>query len=250
LRYLASDEWDRRFLADAIAIDRVIEQLQVGWRNQYGELPQQVAFYEDFVSDLAGADAAGVADSVELLASRRDGDLLGPPVEVLAGLVVARARVAVTDGSLSDAATEILGLRRAGATWGLTATLLDLDQAAIAQAAEAGLTERQDAVEGGTAEPPIVEPEPTPTDQPTNPTTPPPPRPTEEPTDEPTEEPTDEPSDDDVVDSLGNIIDDVGGLVGEDSDPDDDDSVPGTLGDVIDEVGVIVDDTVGDLVGG
>lgn len=246
LRYLASDEWDRRFLADAIAIDRAIEQLQVGWRNQYGELPQRVAFYEDFVSGLEGADSIGVADSVELLASRRDGNLFGPPIEVLAGLVMARAHVAATGVLLSDAAAQILGLRRSGATWGLTATLLELDQDAIAEAAEAGLTDRQDAVDQGTAEPVLDDPAPTgPPDSQPPPTGPTPPEPTNPPTEEPNEPPTEEPTTG-VVDSLGNIIDDVGGLLEPDSDPD----LTGTLGDVIDEVGVILDDTLGGLLGG
>lgn len=240
LRYLSTDAWDRRWLSDAIAIDRVVEQLQSGWSSQYPAVPQDVEFYEDFLAGLTGSSPGDVDQAVELLASRRDSGRFGPPVDVLSGLVFARALAAST---LPDAAAEIVALRRAGATWGLTALLLGLDRADIGAAAEQALEERQQAVDAGTAVPPATSapapevsspPPPAPTTTPT-PAPPPPPDPDPEPTTDPT---------DDGGDSLGNIVDEVGGLLsGEDDD------VVGTLGDILDEVGVITGDVVDGLLG-
>jgi len=250
IRYLSTDPWDRRWLGDAIAIDRTVEQLQSGWQSQYPEAPQPADFYGDFAAGLDPGADGGVSDAIELLASRREGDRFGPIADVLTGIVFARALTQASGGSLAGAAVEIVGFRRAGATWGLTAMLLDLGRDDIAAAAEASLVERQDAVDAGTAVPPATEPpiEPTPQPEPSPPPSPDQPEP--DPT--PAPDPTDTPPEDDpgVGNSLGNIVDEVGGLVGGVLDPNQEPDVLGTLGDVLDEVGVIADGLTGPLLGG
>ncbi|MDX1510381.1 MAG: hypothetical protein R3249_03460 [Nitriliruptorales bacterium] len=232
MRYLSGDDWDRRFLADAIAIDRVVSQLQAGWRAQYPDVPQPAAFYRDFVVGLAGGVGDGVDQAVELLAARRADERFGPPPDVLTGLVFARA----VGGSLPDAAAEIVAFRRAGATWGLTAMLLGLDRGDIDAAAEQSLEDRQDAVDAGTAVPPVSSPPPAPTPPPTP--TPTPPRPPGPPPTGENPPPPDEPG---PGDSLGNVVDELGGLLSGEEDP------LTSLGDVLDEVAGLIADTLDEL---
>jgi hypothetical protein len=140
LRYHGDDPWDREELGDALAADRLAEQLSSSFAADHGEELRPASFYADFV------DAeAPVLDRLEDLAPRRRGALVGPPAPVLVAVVVTDALV-VEGGFLpGPAVSRVAELRRGGASWGLLLVRHDLGPAALRAAADRALDQAADA---------------------------------------------------------------------------------------------------------
>jgi hypothetical protein len=140
LRYHGDDPWDREELGDALAADRLAEQLSTSFAADHGDELRPAGFYADFV------DAeAPVLDRLEDLAPRRRGALVGPPAPVLVAVVVTDALV-VEGGFLpGPAVSRVAELRRGGASWGLLLVRHDLGPAALRAAADRALDQAADA---------------------------------------------------------------------------------------------------------
>lgn len=152
LRYLASDPWDRRLLADALAVDRFVAELSAALRLRYGRAPQSRAFYADFVAvDDATARALGE------LSPRGEGGRLGPPAGVLVGALMVDLVDARTDLDRRQALADVISLRRRGAAWGLVAGIHGLSPHDVRGAADAALLRRQQQESQGSAAPVAVE---------------------------------------------------------------------------------------------
>lgn len=226
LTYVATDAFDRRFLADALTIDDFLAALGRGLRADYGTEPQQLAFYQDF-------DGLG-GQVVHALAALADGSLeevssdgrIGPPDRLLVAAVVSEAVALAAGLPPAEAAEAVRTERLAGAAWGLIAVTFDVSPGDIRTAADRALTQRREAAARGEAVPVDRAPpdDATPGDQGQgpDPEQPPPPDPGEDPT----------PPDDD---------DD--GIVGEEVDPIVDE-LPDEVQDPVDEAVDIVDELI------
>lgn len=242
LRYLPSDRWDARLLAEAIRVDRLLAATRRGLEARYGTALQTAEFYGDF------ARFSGLLGQLPRLAVRTEDERHGPPAETLVALLVAELLVAETGLGPAEAAADIDRLRAAGAEWGIILREHDLAARDLDATIERAVRRRGEAVAEGTAAPLLtppppatIEPAPPPPRPPApgepEPTPPPPatPPPDEPPPDE--EEPgTLDPATDPVTDT----VDDVGSLL--------DEVVPGasevtdTVNDVVEEVADTVDD--------
>lgn len=237
LRYLFADPWDARFLADAIAVDRYVEQLEAGLTGRYGVLPQRPAFYEDF------AVAGGLpADAFRTMAPVSVEDRLGPPAAVLVAAIVVEAIVQRAGLPAQAAVAHVRELRERGATWGLIAVSADLRASDLRAVADAALRARQREIAEGRATPVLVPADAGagaggdgPAEEPTEPVPPPPPDPSD-PDDpgEPQEPPPDDGTLDPVQEPVGEVIDQVGDLL---------EPVP-PLEDAVRDTGEAVDETV------
>lgn len=242
LRYLPSDPWDERLLAEAIRIDRLLEATRRGLAVRYGQEPQVPGFYGDF------ARFEALLGHLPALAVVSEDGRYGPPAETLVALLVAEA-IAGTGVAPAEAAERIDRLRAAGAEWGLIVREHGLSAADLDATIERAVRQRGEAVAEGTAEPVIGPPPPEPTTEPT----PPPSGPGEDPegpTDPttPPTEPPDDPEDpeepgtlDPVTGPVTETVDDLGSLLEE--------VVPGAS-EVTDSVNDTVEDaadTVDDL---
>ncbi|MBW3621221.1 MAG: hypothetical protein KY461_13330 [Actinobacteria bacterium] len=238
LRYLASDAWDARLLAEAIRIDRLLDATRRGLATRYGYAAQPTAFYGDF------ARFAELLEHLPELAVVSDGDRHGPPAETLVALLVGELLVGRAGLDPAEAAADIDRLRAAGAAWGIIVREHGLGAGDLDATIERAVRQRGEAVAEGTATPPVAPPVPPPTIEPA----PPPPDPTDpttpptDPTTPPTDPPDDEPGTlDPVTEPVTDAVDDLGSLL--------DDVVPGAS-DVTDTVNDTVDDaadTVDDL---
>ncbi len=148
--YTSDDAFDRRHLADAMAVDDYVAALRGGLAAQYGTAPQPPAFYVDF-DGLDGQLVAALGD----VGFDRDGDRVGPPADVLVAAVVTSA--IVSDAGLAPvvAADEVRALRLDGATWGLIAQGRDLDAGNVRAAADRALARRAVAEQQGVAVPAV-----------------------------------------------------------------------------------------------
>lgn len=142
LRYLPSDVWDARFLEDAIAVDRQVADLRRSLAAAYGTAPRPLAFYTAF-SAVEGPVVAVLGD----LAPQQGGAALGPPADVLIAVVVVQLLVDRAGLEPADAAGEVVGLRRDGATWGLVLLRRDLGPDDLREGVDVALRRR--ALEGG-----------------------------------------------------------------------------------------------------
>lgn len=256
LRYREADPWDQWLLADALAVDRLAARLQASLERSYGSDPRQEAFYAAFVV----VDDAGLAPALGDLAVVTDGDAFGPPADIL--MAVAAIDALRADAALDvEVATErVVGLRRAGATWGLVLIEHDLAAASLRAAMERALEQVEvtpppeppadDTGATDATDEPAPEPAPTGPDEP-------------EPAPDPPSEPAPDDGEDgdgdgsvtdpvedavrDTGDSLDDLVDDTGDSVG-DAVEDTTDSVGDLLEDSSDSVADTVDD-VGSLLG-
>ncbi|MEX1163509.1 MAG: hypothetical protein WEB03_08010 [Nitriliruptor sp.] len=154
LRYLATDPFDRVQLADAIRIDEIATTLGRSLEGTYGTEPRSPAFYGAFL----GVDE-GVLDQLPTLApTTGDDDRIGPPAEVLVGVVVSDAVAAVRDAAVAAVIPDVAGQRDAGATWGLILQAADGGPQDLQAAADRALTEAADAPADVLAPPPATAP--------------------------------------------------------------------------------------------
>jgi len=104
-----TDEWDRRFLGEAVALGERLEALARGYTSdlQPGE-GRSVSFFESVLPDLAEERELGE----DLLDPSR------PPGETLVGAAIA---VQGRRGTFRDRWQEVFAFRAAGAAWGLVA---------------------------------------------------------------------------------------------------------------------------------
>jgi hypothetical protein len=257
LRYQEDDPWDQWLLADALAVDRLVERLQGTLERSYGTDPREAAFYAAFVA----VDDADLVGDLADLAVTNDDDAFGPPADLLTAVVAIDA-LRVEAGLEAAAALErVVELRRAGASWGLVLVEHDLGSAALRAAADRALEQVEQT--------PPPEPEPV---EPAEPAEPAEPEPAEGETAGPTTgaQPAPEPepaararpgpgagADDDgqggatdpvedavrdTGDSLGDVVEDTGGAVGglvEDTSR--------GVGDLLRDTTDSVADTVGDV---
>lgn len=226
LVYVASDPFDRTWLAPAMGVDDLVAQLGRGLTAAYGVLPQSPAFYVDF-DGLDGQTVVLLGD----VGFDRDGDRIGPPADVLVASVVTDALVTNALLPPAEAAAEVRTKRLAGATWGLIAQARELDASHVRAAAQRALERRLAEEEAGTAVTVITAPppEPAPVDEepappPENPTPPAPGPGPEEP------EPEPEPG------VVGGLVEDLGA--------DDLTDELGPVGDVVDDTIVTIDDLI------
>lgn len=148
LRYLASDPWDQRLLAGAIAVDRQVLRLTTSLRSVYGTRLQPPAFYRDFVA----VDDV-LAAALPTLAPRHAGETFGPPAETLMAVAVTRVLVDRAALGVAEAVTAIADLRRGGASWGIVLRRHDLGAQDLRDTADAALRARAVAVAEGSATP-------------------------------------------------------------------------------------------------
>lgn len=120
LRYVGTDPWDARLLADALAVDRFVSQLQQSLTVEYGQRPRRAAFYRSF-----GIDRAVVRG---LLSSLGEGGAaqVRAPSRILTGLLVSQTLVDRADLAPGPAVGEVVELRDQGAAWGLILLRRDL----------------------------------------------------------------------------------------------------------------------------
>ncbi len=226
LRYSSEDEWDVRLLAGVLAADRQAAQVRSTLVGRFGSEP----LAEDFYGRFAVVDGA-LATAVPRYGETSEDGRVGPPADVLLGVIVTDLvrRGAVL--SADEAVRRVTTLRGNGATWGIVLAVHDLGADALRGAAD--LTLRG----GPVAAPATAAPE-EPTETPTGPdgTAP---TPSESPTVEPTEPtPSPSPSDSDApvpcelepCEPVNDTVDELTDLL--------DDIAPGT--------GDTVDDTVSD----
>jgi hypothetical protein len=244
LRYLPSDPWDQRLLAEAIHIDEVLAATQRGLGGRYGTALQPASFYRDFLRSRA------FLAYLDRLAVEADDARYGPPAPTLVALIVADLLVGRAGLSPQDAADGIDALRRAGAPWGLIVVEHGLAAADLDAELDRAARQRGEAVEAGRATAPLAPADP---GAPGVPSTPPPadgdprpgePSPSPRPSDpdDPGEEPPDPDGPDEgdepgALDPVQEEVDDVGSLLEE--------VVPGGS-DVTDEVNDAVE-TVDEL---
>lgn len=108
------DRWDRRFLADALDVDRELRSLARGFDAQYASAAGSASFFGDFVP----------VRSLSFVEPYVDGARAS---DVLVGLVVA-ALIRQEEGeSLAGAFSEGMDMRLRGASWGLIAHERGLD---------------------------------------------------------------------------------------------------------------------------
>ena len=177
LRYDDGDDFDRRLLPDAIAVDEFLEVTGRGLQADYGVAPQTAAFYGDF----DGLEGAVVA-ALRPLGFDTDGERFGPPSAVLTAAVVTAALVREAGLTPVAAARRVDDARRDGAAYGLVTHLHDVSPSAVREAAGAALTQRRELVAAGEAAPVVAAPAvPGPTPSPTTPAVTPEPEPSEEP---------------------------------------------------------------------
>jgi hypothetical protein len=253
LRYQEDDPWDQWLLADALAVDRLVERLQGTLERSYGTDPREAAFYAAFVA----VDDADLAGDLADLAVTADDDVFGPPADLLTAVVAIDALR--TDAGLdpTEAVERVVELRRAGATWGLVLVEHDLGSAALRAAADRALEQVE---QTPPPEPEPVEPaapaEPEPAEgQAADPAPAPQPAPEPEPAPEPQPDPEPEPDDGqgggldpvedavrDTGEDVGDLVEDTGGAVGGLVD----DTTRG-VGDLLRDTTDSVADTVGDV---
>jgi len=227
--YVATDAFDRRFLADALAIDDFLAALARGLRADYGTEPQTLAFYQDF-------DGLG-GQVVQALAALADGSLeetssdgrMGPPDRLLVAAVVTEAVALAAGVPPAEAAAQVRTERLAGAEWGLIAVMSDVSPADIRGAADRALEQRRERAASGQAAP-VVQTPPEDSTPPDDPAPPPDPEQPEPPGEEDPEPPS--------------PPDDEDGTIGESVDPVVDE-LPDELGEPVDEVVDIIDDLIG-----
>lgn len=202
LRYLSSDPWDARLLAEAISVDRQVVDLTRSLTAAYGREPRPLAFYTDFAA-VEGLLAAALP---RLAPVDQDG-AFGPPADTLVGVVVAELLVTRAALAPEQAAEEIRRLRRDGATWGLILVRRDLGPEDLRSGIDAALRRR--AREQELAPPPAPPPPPIPPPEPS----PPPPSPSPSPSPQPSPTPSPTPDGgsplDPVLEDLGELLDDV-----------------------------------------
>lgn len=246
LRYLPSDPWDARLLAEAIRIDRLLAATERGLTARYGTAPQTPDFYGDFTR------FEGLLRHLPALAVTEDDGRYGPPAETLVAMMVAELLVAEVPLAADDAAARIDTLRSAGAEWGLIVREHGLTAADLDRTVERAVRQRGEAVAEGTAAPVTGPPPPGPTEDPGT-TTPPPPPPDPDPDPPPPsppppdpDPPEDEPDTlDPVTDPVTDVTDDLGSLL--------DEVVPGAsdttdaVNDAVEDGADLVEDTVDDL---
>lgn len=104
LQYFADDPWDRRLLADALEVDRLMRQRLTVLVDAYGTDDRPIGFYRRFTV----VDGRATLDR---LAPRAARGRYGPPAETLVAVVVARM--------LDEGVDTVARLRSSGATWGL-----------------------------------------------------------------------------------------------------------------------------------
>jgi hypothetical protein len=139
LRYRDDDAWDQDELAEAIAVDRLADQLTTSLTATHGTALRPPSFFARFV----GADEP-VLDRLDDLAPRRRAAEVGPPATVLLGMTVADALV-VEGGFLpGPAVSRVVDLRRGGASWGLVLAVHDLGAPALRAAASRALDQAAD----------------------------------------------------------------------------------------------------------
>ncbi|MDP9022481.1 MAG: hypothetical protein M3N57_07260, partial [Actinomycetota bacterium] len=130
LHYEPVDEWDRRLLADVLAIDRQVAQLAAGFAARYGTAPQPPAFYTSF-----SQVQEPLADALPRLATTTVQGRFGPPADVLVAVVVTDLLVQRAGLGLDEAVDTIVRLRHDGATWGIVLAMHGLGPDALRQAA-------------------------------------------------------------------------------------------------------------------
>ena len=249
LRYQEDDPWDQWLLADALAVDRLVERLQGTLERSYGTDPRKAAFYGAFVA----VDDADLVGDLEDLAVAVEDDAFGPPADLLTAVVAIDALRSEAGLEPVEALARVVELRRAGASWGLVLIEHDLGSAALRAAVDRALEQVEQ------TPPPEPEPEPVELAVPADP----------EPADEEAAEPSPEPQpapepapapepevgDDqdgaldpvedtvrDTGESLGDLVEDTGGAVGGLVE----DSTRG-VGDLLRDTTGSVGDTVGDV---
>jgi hypothetical protein len=116
LTLLATERWDRRLLGDVLNFDRELTQFGAGFNSEFGAKPLAPRFFTAFV----------VLPSLSFLRPELP---TTQPAEVLVGVVFAQLLSARAGGpaTLPRFFDELLGLRDAGASWGLIAKEKGLD---------------------------------------------------------------------------------------------------------------------------
>jgi hypothetical protein len=116
LTLLATERWDRRLLGDVLNFDRELTQFGAGFNSEFGAKPLAPRFFSAFV-DLPS------------LSFLRPELPTTEPAEVLVGVVFAELLSTRAGGpaTLPGIFEELLGLRDAGASWGLIAKEKNLD---------------------------------------------------------------------------------------------------------------------------
>lgn len=139
LRYTEDDTWDEWLLADALAVDRLSARLHSSLERSHGQAPRGPDFYAAFVA----VDDADLADDLPELALTVDGEVFGPPADVLVGVAAVDALATEAGFTPQEALERAVDLRRAGATWGLVLVEHDLGAAALRAAADRALQQAE-----------------------------------------------------------------------------------------------------------
>lgn len=132
MRLDRDDRWDRRLLAEALELDRGIEN--VALEGTYGAQVRDPAFYEARVQP-SSAVAFLRAGPLQLTTLLRE----VAPTDVLVGIVVG-LRIAENPGQLGQKFGEVIVLFRSGASWGLVAAELGLSGTDVLASLEQALT--------------------------------------------------------------------------------------------------------------
>ncbi|MEX1177614.1 MAG: hypothetical protein WEB09_04055 [Nitriliruptor sp.] len=149
LRYLATDPLDRSQLAAAIRADELAATLGRSLTGSYGTAPRSLDFYGAFI----GVDS-GVGEQLEAFASRIEDGRLGPPAQILLGVVVSDAVAGAESRPVADVVADVARARDAGATWGLILHIAGAGPAELEAAADRALVEVADAPPEVLAPPP------------------------------------------------------------------------------------------------
>ncbi len=195
LEYDGSDEWDRRYLAEAIAFGTRLEALARGYSADLGARTPSVSFYEAVLPALGDEREFGA----DLVDDRAAGET------IVGAAIVVQGR----EGTFRDRWESVFGFRDQGAAWGLvaldqgvsSAPLLDTVELAVGAPRPSTTTTSTTTTTSGS-------------DQPDTTTTEPPRGPT---TTEPPAPPPSPPTTgllDPVLDPVGDILDDLLGVIG------------------------------------
>lgn len=142
LRYIGTDPWDARLLADALAVDRFVSQLQQSLTVDYGQQPRRAAFYRSF-----GIDPAVVRGLLSSLGGGGAAQIRAPS-RILTGLLVSQTLVDRAGLAPGVAVEEVVELRDEGAAWGLILIRRDLGIDDLRAVVDLALEQRATVVRG------------------------------------------------------------------------------------------------------
>lgn len=201
LTFDGSDEWDRRYLGEAIAFGDRLEALARGYSADLPPGSRSASFYESVIPALASEREFG-------------DDLLEDDRSVGDTLVGAAIAVESQDGPFRARWREVFSFRDEGAAWGLVAIDQDVSTAPLLETIEVAITAPSVPDTPSTTDPPPSSDGPSTTAPSTAPTTTSPTPPPSSPPDEPDPPPPSDGLLSPVVDPVGDIIRDLLGALG------------------------------------